>query len=292
MHENKSESFNFIKKSIHIPKDIIVKESANELLKGLIVSKTGLYEKAHGHRVIGRVSHEYVLVYCLDGKGCLELSGQKWDIYKGDLFICDIDLPHSYLSDDTEPWTILWAHFMGKNAQSFLNLLNLSPDTPVINIGYHQKLTYMFNEIFTALENGYNTANLIYSSTCLQNIFGYLIKVKISSGHSNLSFDVDKVIEFMRANLNKSFHLEHFSDYLKISPSHFCRVFKKITGYSPIDYFIRLKMQKACELLDLSDMRIKEISRCLGYENQYYFSSVFKKIVGYSPKEYRKLQKG
>lgn len=292
MADDRTDIFSYIKKSIHIPKDVILKESANELLGSLIVSKAGFYEKAFGHRVVDRSCDEYVMVYCLDGKGSLEISGNRWIIGKGDLFICNIDLCHSYSADDKEPWTILWVHFTGNKAESFLALLNLSSGSPVMNIGYHQKITYMFNEIFSSLENGYNAANLIYSSTCLLNILGYITRIRISSGNSHQGFNIDEVIEYMRANINRAFSLEDFSGYLKISPSHFCRVFRKITGYSPIDYFIRLKMQKACELLDRSDMRIKEISRYLGYDNQYYFSLVFKKIVGYSPKEYRKLLNG
>ncbi|MCB0166075.1 MAG: helix-turn-helix transcriptional regulator, partial [Anaerolineae bacterium] len=65
------------------------------------------------------------------------------------------------------------------------------------------------------------------------------------------------------------------------------RVFKKKTGYAPIDYFIRLKIQKACELLETTDQQVSEIGHSLGYPDIYYFSRLFKKVVGLSPRQYR-----
>jgi len=73
----------------------------------------------------------------------------------------------------------------------------------------------------------------------------------------------------------------------KASSSHFSIVFRKATGMPPIDYFINLKMQKACQLLDMDESRIKEVAHNLGYEDQYYFSRLFKKYMGISPEQYR-----
>ena len=55
----------------------------------------------------------------------------------------------------------------------------------------------------------------------------------------------------------------------------------------PIDYFLHLKMQKACQLLFSQDMKIKQVALQLGYEDQYYFSRIFKKYMGMSPEQYR-----
>jgi YesN/AraC family two-component response regulator len=49
-----------------------------------------------------------------------------------------------------------------------------------------------------------------------------------------------------------------------------------------------MKIQKSCQLLGLSDLKIKEISKQIGYEDAYYFSRLFKKIMGKSPMQYRK----
>ena len=57
---------------------------------------------------------------------------------------------------------------------------------------------------------------------------------------------------------------------------------------SPVEYFNRLKMQRACELLRFSTKGVKEIGRELGFEDPYYVSHAFKKLTGVSPATFRK----
>ncbi len=100
---------------------------------------------------------------------------------------------------------------------------------------------------------------------------------------------MESVINYMLQNIDTKFSLEQLSDYIKMSKYHFVRKFKETTGYSPIQYFNRLKIQKACELLDTTSLDINEISLILSFNTPYYFSEVFKKIVGYSPSKYRRF---
>ena len=70
---------------------------------------------------------------------------------------------------------------------------------------------------------------------------------------------------------------------INLSPFHFYSVFKKKTGFTPIEYFNHLKVQKACQYLLFSDLRIKEIAYQLGIDDPYYFSRLFRKVMGTSP---------
>ena len=76
-----------------------------------------------------------------------------------------------------------------------------------------------------------------------------------------------------------------------LSASHFSSLFRKATGMSPMDYFIHLKLQKACLLLYSSDTKIKKIAHTIGYDDPYYFSRLFKKYLNISPDQYRVLRR-
>ena len=58
-------------------------------------------------------------------------------------------------------------------------------------------------------------------------------------------------------------------------------------GYMKENYFNRLKVNRACQLLWTTDLKINQICTMVGIDDSYYFSRVFTKIVGVSPKKYR-----
>jgi transcriptional regulator GlxA family with amidase domain len=91
----------------------------------------------------------------------------------------------------------------------------------------------------------------------------------------------------MQYNINDNISLITLSKKYNYSVSRFSNLFKQKTGYAPIDYFLQMKMQKACQLLDFSDRSIKDIAFTMGFDDPYYFSKRFRKIIGLSPKKYR-----
>ncbi|MCX6873497.1 MAG: AraC family transcriptional regulator [Verrucomicrobia bacterium] len=62
---------------------------------------------------------------------------------------------------------------------------------------------------------------------------------------------------------------------------------KQVTGNSPAAWFIQRKIQRACALLTIPNIRVKEVATRLSYEDPLYFSKVFKRVVGMSPEDYR-----
>lgn len=99
---------------------------------------------------------------------------------------------------------------------------------------------------------------------------------------------VDKVITYMQEHYgDKSISLQRLADLAALHPNHFTQSFRKQTGLSCMQFLARLRMKKAKELLDDSNLKISEIAERVGYENPLYFSSYFKKWVGLNPSEYK-----
>jgi AraC-like DNA-binding protein len=96
----------------------------------------------------------------------------------------------------------------------------------------------------------------------------------------------------MKAHLNGILTIEVLANQACYSISRYSELFKQKTGYSPIQFFIRLKIQKSCEYLYFTNLNIKEICKEVGFDDPYYFSRMFKKQIGVSPSEYRKKKKG
>ena len=97
-------------------------------------------------------------------------------------------------------------------------------------------------------------------------------------------------IDFMRQHLDQPLQVAALAAQAGSSPSHFFVLFKRVTGSPPIDYFIRIRMQHACELLQASPLPIKDVAAAVGYADPLYFSRVFKSLLRVPPTTYRALR--
>jgi AraC-like DNA-binding protein len=106
-------------------------------------------------------------------------------------------------------------------------------------------------------------------------------------GASEAARKIEQSIAYMSQHLDQPLHVATLAARAGISPSHFFALFKRQIGCAPIDYFIHLRMQQACRLLDATTLNVKEVAAALGYDDQFYFSRVFKAINNMPPSRYR-----
>ncbi len=98
---------------------------------------------------------------------------------------------------------------------------------------------------------------------------------------------IQQCISFMQEHLDEPLEVPSLAANVALSSSHFFSVFKRFTGSSPIDYFIRLRMERACRLLRDGPLPVKEVAAAVGYHDPFYFSRVFKSVLRVPPTEYR-----
>jgi transcriptional regulator GlxA family with amidase domain len=103
------------------------------------------------------------------------------------------------------------------------------------------------------------------------------------------SLRIEKTVQYMNQHLDKPLQASELAAIANISLSHFFALFKQRMGCSPMDYFTRLRMRRACDLLESTSARIKEIAAALGYDDPFYFSRVFKSLSAVAPLHYRSL---
>jgi AraC family transcriptional regulator, arabinose operon regulatory protein len=147
----------------------------------------------------------------------------------------------------------------------------------------------LFDEIFNNLSKGFHDENLEYVNLC----FGHLLATFIYANRTGddiaeeSSPVIRRAINYLGKNLDKKLTLNKLAAEVGYSPTYLSTLFKKETNYSPISYFSHLKILKACEFLDYTNMKVKEVSFNLGYTDPYYFTKDFKKKMGMSPRNYR-----
>ena len=98
---------------------------------------------------------------------------------------------------------------------------------------------------------------------------------------------IDKAKEYIGSRYNKDISLDDVSREVDISPYYFSKIFKEATGENFIEYVTNIRIRKAKELLQNSELSMKEICAAVGYSDPNYFSRTFKKNVGVTPTEYK-----
>lgn len=284
--ERKEEGFQG-QKAIRIPVSIAINSCANHSFIGkLFVTDIGYFPKARFHYYRKSKGADYhILIYCTEGKGWAKLKKSVIAISSGQYIIIPAGQAHEYGADEKNPWTIYWVHFKGTSSHEILNTMQ---DVSA-SVDFSENRIKLFDEIYNTFEFGYSLSNLFYVSMC----FTYFLSSFVFSSNFNITISKqkkdtsNKSIEFMQNNLHKMLSLQEIASSVYLSASRFSSVFRNKTGFSPIEYYHQLKIQKACQYLLFTDLQVQEISYNLGFEDPHYFSKMFKKLMGVKPHEYR-----
>ena len=102
---------------------------------------------------------------------------------------------------------------------------------------------------------------------------------------------VEVVKKYIEEHYNEEISRNELAGIVYLNADYLARLFKKEEGISITDYVIRMRIKKASELLQYSEISINEIAMKVGYDNFSYFSRLCKKMLGCSPKDYRKKAK-
>jgi AraC-like DNA-binding protein len=277
-------------RSIVLPKKVLKECQAKPPLNSLYITDIGFYPRAkyHYRERLSGISQN-IIIYCTEGRGWLEVDSRVYTVNPNEYLIIPADMPHKYGADEKSPWTIYWAHFKGIQSLYFASLLTKQLKSFVNYTIFLEERLRVFDSVYTNLEAGYSLDNLLYSSIAFQYFLAsFSFTDKFHSARHTIEKDaVDISIELMQNHLDGSMTLDSLASSVNLSTSHYSSVFRKKTGYSPIVYFNHLKIQRACQYLQFTSLRINEISAHLGINDPYYFSRLFTKVMGTSPVEYR-----
>ena len=261
------------------------------LLKQLLPTDAGYYPKAKGHVCVReRGCPEAIFIYCAEGNGWCEIAGRRHEVTRNQLLVVPASTPHVYGAEKKTPWTIHWFHAVGSNVPIYLERLGVTAEKPVVPLGGDVQLFSLFEDVLEGLEHGFTITHLIYAAHSLTHLMGLILRHKDEFGYGETTVRerVGKSIEFMKGHLREPLKIATLAALVNLSRSHYTTLFKRVTGYAPLSYLNHLRMQRAVQLLNTTDLSIKRISDQLGFSDQFYFSRAFRKMHNHSPSEHRR----
>ncbi|MTI67980.1 MAG: helix-turn-helix transcriptional regulator [Firmicutes bacterium] len=102
-------------------------------------------------------------------------------------------------------------------------------------------------------------------------------------------FQIEKAVAYINQNFGKKLTVGSLAKLANMSKSHFIRTFKKETGLTPIEYLIKVRIDKSKKLLRGKTKSITEIAMQCGFNSTAHFSSCFVKHLGSTPTDYQNI---
>ena len=180
-----------------------------------------------------------------------------------------------------------------KNILSALspNLYESLLDGPYVELKISKSSTIyfinMFNRLHTSISDEYTSNNLL--STIFISVIRELLAFNNKTPQTqNYSPTVNEFIEYMRKTENLTLSIADIIKDMNYSHCHIIRLFKKETGTTPSQYFLKIKLNYARNLLETTNLSVVDIAATVGFSSLGHFTEVFKKQYSLPPANYRR----
>lgn len=137
------------------------------------------------------------------------------------------------------------------------------------------------------LERLQSLETLAETISALGDTFGGLIAESRRGTKEDGQRQIEKARRYIESNYHKDLGIEEVAELAELSVSHFCTLFKQLTGYTFLEYVTHCRMEKAKYILLGSDVKVYRVAPLVGYQDPRYFTQVFKKATGMTPSEFR-----
>ncbi len=261
------------------------------LLRGLFITDAGFYPRAAGHlveRPEGASTH--LIIACLRGRGWVRAAaGRRFELERGDIIGLPAHQRHVYGADDDNPWSIAWVHFTGEESAAWLELGFGRSDTAVACHVPPDRLGALgLDRVHLVLEAGYGLRELADAAAGLRVTLASLSRLRVQTPASVSAQErVAAAVERVRQDYLSGFRVPELAAAAGLSVTHFTALFRAQTGFSPLDYLLRVRIQRGAVLLLTSQLPVNQITTLCGFVDPYYFARCFKRIMGCSPRAYR-----
>lgn len=259
-----------------------------------------LTEREHCHDFI-----EIVLI--LSGEGTQVIRGEPYRVRAGDVFVlqgfqshwfsdcADLDIVNvmfdterrpDLLSEPVKRLSGYQALFVleprRRENERFRNMLRLGYD----RLREAEVLIGRIEEELLARSEGYE----VVVRNAMESMVVLLSRayMRLEKPNALGLMRIQKALDQIEARLAEELSVEELAALVCLSPRHFQRLFRTVTGLTPNHYIRRLRMDRACRLLRREGMSVSEAALAVGFQDRHYFTRVFRKEVGCSPRTWVK----
>jgi AraC-like DNA-binding protein len=242
----------------------------------------------------GRILQEFQLIYTIRGTGVFESAATgRVSIKAGDAFLLFPGVWHRYAPDPDTGRDEYWVGFDGDLPRRLMQQNIFSPTSPVFSPGLGKPWHDLFTQVIEAVEQ----EPVGYQQILARLAFEMLTRLHTLGREEKLGAVLDDTVVrkakyLIMERLNEKIDWEELARELHVSYSLLRHAFQQHTGFSPYQYQLQLRLDKAKSLLNSTPLPVKEIASQTGFDCPYHFSKIFKRKTGLSPVAWRHDARG
>ncbi len=274
--------------------DLLFSIFPNENFVDLGLYQFGKEHCAPSHHYGPAARTHFLFHYVISGTGKLMAGDSKgitreYSIKSGQGFMIFPGQINTYIADQQLPWEYVWLEFDGLRVKEALAIAGLSPDTPVYRANSKEMRETLMQEMLYIVHHK-DEAPFHLIGHCylfLDALTRSSASMKIRSGNKLRDYYVHEALVFIEENFQNDISIEDIARTCGLNRSYFSKIFHDTVGKSPQDFLLQYRMNKAAELLKLTQLNVGDIGNAVGYPNALHFSRAFKNVYGVSPRTWR-----
>ena len=257
----------------------------------LLVTDCGYFPEARAHGIYRKTGiAQAIVMVCVRGRGWCRIGDALHSVHAGQVLVIPPGVSHSYGAEQDDPWTLWWLHLAGEDLAELLGTAQMTGQQPVRTLSDSFRIVALIEEIVTSIGRDSSNASLLAASGAAWHLMALLSADPHARG-SRMDI-IDQAKEYLRNHLDSRISVEELAVIASLSVSHFAALFRQHVGMPALQYQTQLRMARARELLDTSDLPVRAVAEHVGYVDAFYFSRQFKSIHRVTPMQYRRQAKG
>lgn len=239
--------------------------------------------------------HDDVLeiIFVKEGNGNHMIDGRQYKSKKGDLLIYNNGVLHDEYGDSDTNISVYCCGITDVELAGLpRNHLVFKEQSYVLHSGKHATdIESLLEMMYSQVSEGKKGAEEVcsYLIRALILLILQIPQESVVLSNSEESVLINEIKSYIDEHYQEDININFLSEQFHLSSYYLIHVFKKSTGFSPIQYMIRRRIGEAQSLLINTNESVTKIAGIVGYDNTSYFTTLFTKTVGMSPKKYRQL---
>ena len=279
---------------INLSENYQIKPRLDNTLRLLSVSQVDLQHRAAYPRFVHKHMDRCEMVLIRSGIGDIAIQGELQRVKYGDLVLYNAGVLHDELPVKNQPFEIYSMGISGLQVDSLPKNTFIANDLrPIIHLDTDFRIVMC---IWSAIMSVLREPNAVRETVAHQLMLGLLeiISHRVKSlqdKEDDQRSEAEKlgmeICSFIEARFHEKLSISSISEHFNLSPYYLIHMYKRTTGYTPMQYIIKRRLGDAQEKLINSDMAITDIAMSVGYENISSFYYAFTKHIGMPPSKYR-----